>query len=105
MQDDAKKMQSQLERIGRAKTPEERQKILAEHMQTMRETMMLGQRMTKGDMGCPMMGTMGGGAMGMMGTSGENGSMMNRMHQMEQRMDMMQMMMERQMGGGQGSAA
>lgn len=103
MQDNAKKMESQLDRLAKAKTPEERQKLLAEHMQTMRENMMLGQQMGMGDAGCPMMGMMGRGGM-MMGSGGagmDPEAMMNRMQHMEKRMDMMQMMMERQMGSPQ----
>ncbi len=100
MQENAKELQSQLDRLAAAKTPEERQKLLAEHMQTMRENMMLGQQMAMGGAGCPMMGMMGGGGM-MMGPGGagiDAEAMMNRMQLMERRMDMMQMMMERQMG-------
>lgn len=103
MQDNAARMQAQLDRIAKAKTPAERQTLLMEHMQTMRENMMLGQQMAAGGMACPMMGMMGGG-MGMMGAGGSAGdatTMMNRMQQMERRMDMMQMMMERQMGAPQ----
>ena len=105
MQENVKKMEDQLERLAAAKTPEERQKLLMEHMQTMRENMMMGQQIAMGDKGCPMMGMMGGGAM-MMGPGGAGGDaepMMNRMQQMERRMDMMQMMMERQMGGAAGT--
>ncbi len=93
MQENTTKMQVQLDRIAKAETPQERQKLLMEHMQTMRENMMLGQQMATGGMGCPMMGMMGAG-----GPAGEPDAMMNRMQQMERRMDMMQMMMERQMG-------
>ncbi|MDP2879304.1 MAG: hypothetical protein Q8N74_07255 [Sulfuricella sp.] len=103
MKENTRKMQTQLDKIGRAKNPGERQRLLQEHMQAMRENMMLG----KGMMGCPMMkgGMMGegmgmgmmGGGMGMMG-EGKAGAppdaMMNRMNMMEKRMDMMQMMME-----------
>jgi len=112
MQENATKMQVQLDRIAKAGTPEERQKLLMEHMQTMRENMMLGQQVAMGSgMNCPMMGMMGGGMGGMMGGGMMGGgmmgpggagpdpqAMMNRMQQMERRMDMMQMMMERQMG-------
>jgi hypothetical protein len=104
MQANAKTMQSQLDGIAKAQTPEQRQKLLMEHMQTMRENMMLGQQMAMGAQGCPMMNMMGGG-MGMMGGagmgmtgSGDTAAMMTRMHQMEQRMDMMQMMMGQMSG-------
>jgi hypothetical protein len=91
MQANVKKMQSQLDRIGKAKGDAERQGLLTEHMQTMQENMMLTRNLS-GDMGCPMMGGMmiGGGGMG-------NEAMMGRMQQMERRMDMMQTMLE-QMG-------
>lgn len=68
--------------IAKTKDAEERQKLLQEHMQTMRDNMMASKSM----MGCPMMkdGMMGGG-MGMMG-GGETGAspdaMMNRMQMM-----------------------
>jgi len=107
MKENTRKMQTQLDKIGRAKNPQERQKLLQEHMQAMRENMMLGKGMMDDMMGCPMMkgGMMGegmgmgmmGGGMGMMG-EGKAGAppdaMMNRMNMMEKRMDMMQMMME-----------
>ncbi|NMG76970.1 hypothetical protein [Aromatoleum diolicum] len=112
MQDNTTRMQSQLEAVAAAKSPEERQKLLMEHMQTMRENMMLGHQMatgqmgSMGSMGCQMMGDMGKmGGMGMMqgkgmmmapdAASASPEAMANRMHQMERRMDMMQMMMER----------
>lgn len=112
MKENTKKMQTQLDKIGRAKNPQERQKLLHEHMQTMRENMMLGKGMMSNMMSCPMMeggmmgeGKMGGGmmsgGMGMMGGGTAPDSAMNRMDMMEKRMDMMQMMME-QMTKSQG---
>ncbi|MBU1603275.1 MAG: hypothetical protein KKA74_14780 [Gammaproteobacteria bacterium] len=109
MQANVRKMQTQLERIAKAKTDDERQKAMAEHMRTMQENM----QMASGMMGCPMMGMMGQGGMGMMGQGGMGmmgqGGMMgsggpmggadDRMQQMEKRMDMMEMMMK---SGGQG---
>ncbi|QTQ38340.1 Uncharacterized protein ToN1_42380 [Aromatoleum petrolei] len=110
MRDNTAMMQSQLDALAAAKTPEEHQKLHMQHMQTMRENMMLGQQMAAGDgapMGCAIMGgkgMMGGmmsgmmGGMGMMGADPSGASpeaMAQRMHQMERRMDMMQMMMER----------
>lgn len=102
MRDNAATMQSQLDALAAAKTPDERQKLLMQHMQTMRENMMLGQQMAAGDgaaMGCHMMGKgMMGDGMGMMGGASSGASpdaMAQRMHQMERRMDMMQMMVER----------
>jgi hypothetical protein len=93
-------MQTQLDKIGRAKNSQERQRLLQEHMQTMRENMMLGKGVMSDMMGCPMMkgGMMGdgmmGGGMGMMGGGTAPDAAMNRMNMMEKRMDMMQMMME-----------
>ena len=101
MQGNVKKMQTQIDRLAKAKTAVERQKLLAEHMQTMRENMMMGKTMAGSGMDCPMMeggmGMMGKKGMGMMGRGGEGAEqekMMGHMQQMEKRMDMMQMMME-----------
>lgn len=95
MKENSRKMQAQLDKIAKTKDPKERQKLLHEHMQTMRANMMLGKGMMTGMMGCPMMegdmGMMGGG---MMGSGPGSDAMMQRMNQMEKRMDMMQMMME-----------
>jgi hypothetical protein len=91
-----KKMQGQLDRVAKAKTDEERQKAMAEHMQTMQENMKMARGMQAGMMGCPMMegGMMGGkGGMGMMGGNSPD-AMAKHMERMEKRMDMMQMMME-----------
>ena len=101
MQANATRMQSQLEAVAEAKTPEERRKLLMEHMQTMRENMMLGRQMAMGDMDCPMMGGMAmmhEGGMMAPGAAGSPDAMAERMRQMERRMDMMQMMMERMPG-------
>jgi hypothetical protein len=73
-----------LKRIAKEKNEAERNRLLDEHMQTMRENMMLAGGMASG---CPMMGS----GMGMMMGPGD---MMERMQQMEKRMDMMQMMLE-----------
>jgi hypothetical protein len=100
MKENTRKMQTQLDKIGRAKNPQERQMLLQEHMQTMRENMMIGKGMMGDMMGCPMMeggmmgGGMMGGGMGMMGGGTAPDAAMNRMNMMEKRMDMMQMMME-----------
>ncbi|MEO8118589.1 MAG: hypothetical protein ABI606_04610 [Rhodoferax sp.] len=107
MQDNVKKMQPQLDRIAKAKTDEERQKAMAEHMKTMQENMMMARGMQADTMGCPMMDDMGKGMMGkeMMGKGGM-GMMMggaqpegspDHMQQMEKRMDMMQDMMKMMM--------
>ena len=100
MQKNVTRMRSQLDRIGKAKTAAEKQKLMAEHMDTMQQSMKLGRGMMDGDMACPMMR---GGGMGMMEHGGGMGAghdhdpMMERMQQMEKRMDMMQMMMEQKM--------
>lgn len=104
MRDNTARMQAQLDALAGAKTPEDRQRLLMEHMQTMRENMMLGEQMVMG-MGGPM--GMGGAMPGrmagcsMMGMPGSGHMMMGpeamhyRMEQMDKRMDMMQMMLER----------
>ncbi|TRZ56164.1 MAG: hypothetical protein D4S02_16310 [Rhodocyclaceae bacterium] len=101
LQYNVKKMQAQLDLLAKSKAPEEQQKALAENMQTMHESMMLGKSMAGGGMKCPMMeggmDMMNKKGMGMMGPAGEGAgpeAMMGRMQQMEKRMDMMQMMME-----------
>ncbi|MBI2313920.1 MAG: hypothetical protein HYU77_15590 [Betaproteobacteria bacterium] len=90
LKDNTKKLQAQLDKIGKAKDARERQKLLGEHMQTMQESMMVagamgsggmmgGGMMGGGMMGCPMMsGMMGGGQGGMMGMmhGGQGGGMM-----------------------------
>ncbi len=98
MKENTKKMQTQLDRIRQAKDPQERQKLVQEHMRTMQENIMLGKSMMGGTMDCPMMkdGMMGGG-MGMMG-AGQDDMMTRRMEMMEKRMDMMQMMIQTNMG-------
>jgi uncharacterized protein YycO len=112
MQENVKKMQSQLERIAKAKNDAERQKAMAEHMQTMQENMGMARGMQAGMMmDCPMMegGMMGKGGMGMMGggqgMAGADDMMAKRMEMMEKRMDMMQMMMQGRMGMPEGAPA
>lgn len=99
MQTNVKKMQMQLDRAAKAKTDDERQKAMAEHLQTMQENMQMAQGMT----GCPMMGQGGMGMMGQGGMMMGSGSPMTgseeRMQQMEKRIDIMETMMK---SGGQG---
>lgn len=114
MKDNLKKMEGQVEKIRKARDPAERERLLQEHMQSMRENMMMGQSLAAGPGAMGMMGggmmdqcmrMMGGpGGMGMMGGGAGPEAMMGRMQQMEKRMDMMQMMME-QMLKAQGQAA
>ena len=75
-----KAMQEMHDRMMAAKTPEERNALMGEHMKTMQE----GMGMMKG------MGGMGG----MAGPKSPPTSMTERQTMMEQRMDMMQTMME-----------
>lgn len=42
MQENVKRMQSQLDRVRKAKDAKERERLLADHMQAMRENMALG---------------------------------------------------------------
>jgi len=110
MQDNLTRMRAQLERLAKAKTPEERQKIMSEHLRTMQENMTMARGMQSGMTGCPMMqgggmGMMGGkgmmgGGMGMMGQgmASPEDMMAKRMEMMEKRMDMMQMRMQGRMG-------
>ena len=73
-------MQAMHDKMMAAKTPEERDALMAEHMKTMQE----GMGMMKG------MGGMGG----MASPKGAPTSMTERQSLLEQRMDMMQTMME-----------
>jgi len=80
MANQRKAMQAMHDKMMAAKTPEERNALMAEHMKTMQE----GMSMMKG------MGGMGG----MAGAKSPPTSMTERQAMMEQRMDMMQTMME-----------
>lgn len=102
MQENVKKMRGQLDRVAKAKTDGEKQKALAEHMQTMRDNMRMAHSMRVGmEMDCPMMEK--GMGMGKMGDSSATGSPSSvpadRMQQMEKRMDMMEQMMKQQSSG------
>lgn len=96
MRDNVAKMKKQLDAIARAKTDEERNKLIAEHVMTMRENMMMAREMGDG-MNCPMTK---GGMMGGMGTGDKPSTPEERMDRMEKRMDMMQMMMDHMMKQG-----
>lgn len=76
-----KAMQEMHDKMMAAKTPEERNALMGEHLKTMQE----GMSMMKG------MGGMGGG---MAGPKSPSSSMTERQTMMEQRMDMMHTMME-----------
>jgi len=77
-----KTMQGMHEKMMSAKTPEERSKLMAEHMKTMQD-------------GMAMMGGMSGTGMGdMKSMPGMAGDMGTRQQMMEKRMEMMQTMMK-----------
>jgi len=101
MKENADKLRAQVDKIAKTKDPAERQKLIQEHMQTLRASMATAGGMMGGMGGGPGagMGTgmMGGGMMmdcPMMGGGMQGEGMMQRMQQMEKRMDMMQMMMQ-----------
>lgn len=80
-----KKMHEMHEKMVAAKTPEERNKLMAEHMKTMQD-------------GMKMMDGMSGAGMGdMKGMQGMTGDMAARHQMMEKRMEMMQTMMKMMM--------
>jgi len=80
-----KTMQGMHEKMMNAKTPEERSKLMAEHMKAMQD-------------GMAMMGGMSGAGMGdMKGMQGMTGDMGARQQMMEKRMEMMQTMMKMMM--------
>lgn len=81
-QDRMKAMREMHDKMMNAKTPEERQALMADHMKAMQD----GMQMMKG------MGTMGG-----MDAKGMPADMAQRQRMMESRMDMMQMMMDMMM--------
>ena len=86
-----KMMQGMHDKMMAAKTPEERSKLMAEHMKTMQD----GMKMMDGMGG---MGGMGGAGMGdMKGMQGMTGEMGARHQMMEKRMEMMQTMMKMMM--------
>ena len=85
MHEQMKKTQALMDRMRKTTDPTERQKLIQDHMQSMRE----GMSMMQG-MGGAMLG--GKGGMGMMG-----GDPKQRQDMMERRMDMMQMMMDQMM--------
>ena len=81
-----KTMRDMHEKMMNAKTPEERNKLMAEHMKTMQD----GMAMMGG------MGTMAGMG-GMQGKAPMVGDMAGRQQMMEKRMEMMQAMMKMMM--------
>jgi hypothetical protein len=85
MEDRVKAMREMHDKMAKAKTPTERQALMADHMKTMHDGMQT------------MKGMRGGGGMGGMGTKGGAADMDKRQQMMEGRMDMMQTMMEMMM--------
>jgi len=83
-----KTMREMREKMANAKTPEERNALMAEHMKTLREGMAMMNMM-----GGPGMGSMGG----MPGGKPIPGTLNERQQMMEKRMDMMQSMMQMMM--------
>lgn len=97
MKQNTDKLRAQMDKILKTRDAAERQKLMQEHMQTLREGMVATAGAMGGGPGGGMgMGMMGGGMMDCPMMSGEkSGDMvMQRMQQMEKRMDMMQMMLE-----------
>ncbi|MBC7444151.1 MAG: hypothetical protein H7273_01590 [Polaromonas sp.] len=88
MDTQTKTMQAMHDKMMAAKTPEERSKLMAEHMKSMQD----GMAMMEGLSGGGMKGMQGMGGMGGMG-----GDMAARHQTMEKRMEMMQTMMKMMM--------
>lgn len=80
-----KTMQGMHEKMMNAKTAEERNKLMAEHMKTMQDGMAMMDRMSGAGMG------------GMKGMPGMAGDLDARQQMMEKRMEMMQGMMKMMM--------
>jgi hypothetical protein len=80
-----KSMREMHDKMARARTPEERNALMAEHMKLMQD-------------GMAMMGGMGpGGMRGMGGMGAMSGDMASHQQMMEKRMEMMQSMMQMMM--------
>lgn len=93
MEDRMKAMQAMHEKMANAKTPEERNALMAEQMKTMQDSMAMMNQM----------GGMGGMG-GMQGGKAMPGNMAERQQMMEKRMDMMQMKMDAMMKNQSGAA-
>ena len=92
--DQMKAMQQMHEQMVAAKTPDERNALMAEHMKLMQSGMnMMGSMGSMGGMGS--MGSMG--SMGAGATAGNPADMAARQGMLEHRMDMMQSMMQMMM--------
>ena len=102
MQDHMKAMQEMRDRMMNAKTPEERQALMADHMKTMQGGMQMMKGGGMGGMGG--MGAMGGAAC-MSDPKGMPVDPAKCQQTLDQRMEMMQMMMEMMMQRMPASAA
>lgn len=100
MKQNADKLRVQMDKILKTKDPAERQKLMQEHMQTLRSSMATAAGAMGGASGGGMgMGMMSGGMMDCSGMGGAGGGVTNpamsdQLNQMEKRLDMMQMMLE-----------
>ena len=89
-----KQMRDMHEKMMAAKTPEDRNKLMAEHMKTMQD----GMKMMEGMGGAGMSGMDGMKGMGdMKGGQGAAGDMTGHHQMMDKRMEMMQSMMQMMM--------
>lgn len=88
MEAQMKTMQGMHEKMMNAKTPEERSKLMAEHMKAMQDGMAMMGGMSSAGMG---------DMKGMQGAPGMSGDMGARQQMMEKRMEMMQTMMKMMM--------
>ena len=97
-QDRMKAMREMRDKMMNAKTPEERQALMAEHMKAMQGGMQMMKSMGPGMGMGGGMGMMGGGMGGMgMGGTANRADPAQRQQMMERRMEMMEMMMEMMM--------
>jgi hypothetical protein len=100
LQENVRQMPSQIDRIANAKTDEERQKAMFEHMQIMQQNMAMMRSMQTSMMACPMMeGGMGMGMMGEAQFGTQSVASAERMRQMENRLNRMQTMIEKMASG------
>jgi hypothetical protein len=84
-------MSAMHDRVGRARTPEERQALMAEHMKLMQDGMTMMGGMGPGGMG------MGMGMADMKGAVGTTADLAVRQQMMEKHMEMMRSMMQMMM--------
>ena len=76
MKENLKRMEAQLDRIAKAKDASERARLLAEHMNSMRQNMGMAQAMMQAEGGAMMGPGMMGGMMGHGMMGGQGGAMM-----------------------------